>query len=160
MDIPADQPHRTTLNIVEQGLIGQFIGLWPSPKAIEGWVQRNWKPHITEGISSKLIGKGYYVFLFENLADGDLIFRNGSYFMGPQGLYLNKWPPDFDPNQDAPSVVPVWVRLSHLPLHCWNSRALEAIENTLGKYIDRTDHRDQYTCAKICVEVDLEVGLP
>ena len=80
--------------------------------------------------------------------------------MGPQGLYLNKWSLEFDPNQDVPSAVPVWVRLPHLPLHCWNPRALEAIGNTLGKYIDRADRRDQYTCARICVEVDLEVGLP
>ena len=80
--------------------------------------------------------------------------------MGPQGLYLNKWFPDFDLNEDVPSTVPIWVRLSQLPLHCWNLGALEAIGNILGKYIDRVDRRDQYTCAKICVEVDLEVGLP
>ena len=67
---------------------------------------------------------------------------------------------DFDPNQDVPSAVPVWVRLPHLPLHCWNSGSLEATGNTLGKYIDRVDRRDQYTCARICVEVDLEVGIP
>ena len=30
----------------------------------------------------------------------------------------------------------------------------------MGKYIDRAKRRDQYTCARICVEVNLEVGLP
>ena len=115
---------------------------------------------ISEGITSKLIGKGYFVFLFESSADRDLIFRNRPYSLGPQGLYLNKWNLEFDLNQDIPSVVPVWVRLPHLPLHCWNSGSLEAIGNTLGKYIDRADKRDQYTCARICVEVDLEVGFP
>ena len=80
--------------------------------------------------------------------------------MGPQGLYLNKWTLDFDLNQDVPSAVPIWVRLSHLPLHCWNSGSLEAIANTLEKYISRDERRDQYTYARICVEVDLEVGLP
>ena len=80
--------------------------------------------------------------------------------MGPQGLYLNKWNPDFDLNQDVPSVAPVWVRLLHLPLNYWNLESLEAIGNTLGKYIDRVERREQYTCARICVEVDLEVGFP
>ena len=80
--------------------------------------------------------------------------------MGPQGLYLNKWTPDFDLNQDVPSVVPIWVRLPHLRIHCWNLGSLEVIGNTLGKYIDKDAIRDQYTCARICVEVDLEVGLP
>ena len=80
--------------------------------------------------------------------------------MGPRGLYLNKWTLDFDPTQDVPSVVPVWVRLPRLPLHCWNSESLEAIENTLGKYIDRVERKEQYSCARICVKVDLEIGFP
>ena len=67
--------------------------------------------------------------------------------MGPQGLYLNKRTPNFDPNQDVPSAVPVWVRLPHLSLHCWILESLEAIGNTLGKYIDRAGRREQYTCA-------------
>ena len=80
--------------------------------------------------------------------------------MGPQGLYLKKWNPNFDLNQDVPSVVLVWVRLPHLPLHCYSTKSLAAIGNTLGKYIDKAERRDQYTCARICVEVDLQVGLP
>eukprot|EP00253_Pinus_taeda_P028094 PITA_28094 len=80
--------------------------------------------------------------------------------MGPQGLYLNKWAPDFDPTQDIPSAVPVWVRLPHLPLHCWNQKSFQIIGNALGKYIDQAARKDQYSCARICVEVDLEEGLP
>ena len=38
------------------------------------------------------------MFVFESTEDRDLIFRNGPYFMGPQGLYLNKWTTDFDPS--------------------------------------------------------------
>ena len=62
--------------------------------------------------------------------------------MGPQGLYLNKWTPSFDPTQDVPSAVLVWVQFPHLPLHCWNSESLETIENKLGKYIDREESKD------------------
>ena len=80
--------------------------------------------------------------------------------MGPQRLYLNKWTPNFDPSLDVLSAVPVWVRLPHLPLHCWNFDSLEAIGSTLGKYIDKADRKDQFSYARICVEVDLEIGLP
>ena len=41
VELPTDRICRSTLNIVERGLIGQFTGLWPSPKAIDGWVRRN-----------------------------------------------------------------------------------------------------------------------
>ena len=30
----------------------------------------------------------------------------------------------------------------------------------MGKYIDKADRRDQYISGRICVEVDLKVGLP
>lgn len=52
------------------------------------------------------------------------------------------------------------MRLPHLPLHCWNLESMETIGNKLGKYIDRVERREQYLCARICVEVDLEIGLP
>jgi len=62
--------------------------------------------------------------------------------MGPQGLYLNKWSPDFDPAQDVPTAVPVWVRLPHLSLHRWNQRSLQYIGNALGKYIAQAVRKD------------------
>ena len=89
------------------------------------------------GIQSHSVGKGYYVFLLENSKDRDLIFQNGPYFMGPKGLYLNKWTTYFDLCQDVPLAVLVWVRIQHLSLHCRNLESLEAIGNKLGKYIER-----------------------
>lgn len=79
--------------------------------------------------------------------------------MGPQGLYLNKWTPDFDPTVDVPTTVLVWVRLLNLLVHCWNWDSLKHIGNTLGKFIDKANNKDLYDCARICVEVDLEIGL-
>jgi hypothetical protein len=46
-------------------------------------VQRNWNPLIKEGIKSHFVGKGYFVFVFDNPEDKNLIFRNEPYFMGP-----------------------------------------------------------------------------
>jgi len=37
---------------------------------------------------------------------------------------------------------------------------METIRNKLGKYINRVETREQYLCARICVEVDLEIGFP
>ena len=38
VELPAERPCQMALNIYERGLIGQFTGLLPSPKAIDGWV--------------------------------------------------------------------------------------------------------------------------
>jgi hypothetical protein len=88
-----------------------------------------------------------------------LVLNSGPYFMGPQGIYLNQWTPDFDPVVDVPKVVLVWVRLPNLPIHCWNPSSLQTIGNRLGRFINKADLKCRYSCARICVEVDLEVGL-
>lgn len=141
---------------VDKGLIGQFTGLCPLPKSVEDWIKRNRSPLIKEGIKSYFVGKGYFVFVFESGEDRSLIFRNGPYIMGAQGLYLNKWSLDFDPTQDVRTAIPVWVRLPHLPLHCWTQKSIQIIGNSLGKYINQEMRKDQYSYARICVQVDLE----
>ena len=158
--LPPEETMRVALSLADRALIGQFTGLWPSPKTTDSWVQRNWRPLISKNVASYSVGRGYFLFDFESKEDKDLIFRNGPYFMGPQGLYLNGWTPDFDPEADTPKTVPVWVRLPNLPMHCWNSKSLQAIGTALGKYIDMASPKDQYACARICVEVGLEAGLP
>lgn len=105
--LPEEETCKAALNLAERGLIGHFTGLRPSPKSVDEWTQRNWKPLIKEGVKSYFVGRSFFVFVFKSPDDKGLIFRNGPYFMGPQGLYLNKWSPDFDPTQDIPSVVPV-----------------------------------------------------
>jgi hypothetical protein len=40
-------------------------------------------------------GRGFYAFLFETKEDKDLIFRNGPYFFGSRGMFLNRWTLDY-----------------------------------------------------------------
>lgn len=81
------------------------------------------------------------------------------YFMGPRGMYLNRWTLDFDPEVDVPSAIPIWVYLPYLPLHCWSEKSLEAIGYALVKYINKSEPKgEMLACARIYVEVDLEKG--
>lgn len=159
ISLPPALPRRAALSLAERGLVGQFKGLWPSPKTVQKWVERNWTASIDGKISIRFCGRGYYTFHFETKEDRDLIF--GPYFMDTRGLYLNRWTPDFDPKMDIPNVFPVWVRLPHLPLHCWGDDSIKAIGNAVRKYIDRCEPKENmHACARICVEVDLGKGLP
>ena len=118
-------------------------------------------PLISGGLQHCFCGKGFFTFLFENKVDRYLIFRSGPYFMGPPGLYLNRWSLNFDPKKDVPLAVPVWVLLPHIPLHCWKDETLQAIGNSLGNYIGKKEPKGPlFSCARICVEVYLEKGLP
>jgi hypothetical protein len=160
IELPPDHPMRVAVSLSDRGLVGQFMGLWPSVQTTDNWIQRNWRPLIKSSVTCYAVGRGFFIFEFISQEDRDLIFRNGPYFMGTQGLYLNRWTPSFDPAVEVPKDVPVWVRLPNLPIHCWNPTSLKEIGNGLGQYIDRADPKDQYSCTCICVEVDLEEGLP
>ena len=35
--LPEEETCKAALNLAERGLIGQFTGLWPSPKSVEDW---------------------------------------------------------------------------------------------------------------------------
>ncbi|MDW3502808.1 DUF4283 domain-containing protein, partial [Escherichia coli] len=67
--LPIEDSCSSALNLAKRGLIDQFTGLWPSPKAIEALVQRNWGPLLKEGIRSFLVGKGFFVFVFYSVED-------------------------------------------------------------------------------------------
>jgi hypothetical protein len=41
VELPIEETCRSAVNLADRGLIGQFTGLWPSPKSVEAWVQRN-----------------------------------------------------------------------------------------------------------------------
>ena len=105
--LPPEETIRVALSLADRALIGQFTGLWPSPKTTDSWVQRNWRPLITNNVASYSVGRCFFLFDFESKEDKELIFRNGPYFMGPQGLYLNRWTPDFDPEADTPRAMPI-----------------------------------------------------
>jgi hypothetical protein len=75
-------------------------------------------------------------------------------------LFLAPWTLDFNPGAEI-TAAPVWVRLPHLPLHLWGKSSLKDIGNKLGRFLDSVEPKGgQITCARICVEVNLEKGLP
>lgn len=149
VSLPPSLPRKAALALVEKGLIRKFTGLWPSPKTVQRWVERNWADKTQGKISIRFCGKGYFTFHFETKEDKDLIFRNAPYFMDSRGLYLNKWTPDFDLELDIPNAVPVWVRLPHLPLHCWGDESVRAIGNDVG--ITLTEVSRETTCRLVLV---------
>jgi hypothetical protein len=100
---------RVAISLSDRGLVGQFMGLWPSASTTDNWIQRNWRPLIKNSVTCYVVGRGFFIFEFISQEDRDLIFRNGPYFMGTQGLYLNRWTPSFDPAVEVPKDVPVWV---------------------------------------------------
>ena len=139
------------LLLSEKALIGKFTGLWPSPKAVEQWITERWSSLAASHISLCAAGRGYFVFIFANKEERDLIFRSGPYFMGSRGLFLAPWSLDFNPEVEI-TAAPVWVRIPHLPLHLWGKISLADIGNKLGRFLDsaETKRGSVHLCPHMC----------
>jgi hypothetical protein len=160
LELDPEEPCKLALLLAENALIGKFTGLWPNPKTVEAWMDDRWKTMIQGNVTLYAVGRGFFIFSFTRKADRDLVFRSGPYFMGSKGMFLAPWTLDFNPGAEI-TAAPVWVRLPHLPLHLWGISSLEDIGNKLGRFLDRAEPKgEQFTCARICVEVNLEKGLP
>lgn len=76
-------------------------------------------------------------------------------------MYLKKWTPNFNLENNVPLVVLVWVYIQHIHLHYWNDDALKCIGNYPGHYIDKEGlNENMFSSAIICFGVDLEKGIP
>lgn len=93
---PAD-PCRKVLLLSEKALIGKFTGMWPSPKVVEHWISEHWKPMLHGQVSLFATGRGYFIFLFLNKEERDLVFRSGPFFMGSRGIFITPWTLSFNP---------------------------------------------------------------
>ncbi|VFQ69892.1 unnamed protein product [Cuscuta campestris] len=81
-----------------------------------------------------------------------------------QGILLTicKWSPNHSPNHDNP-ISPLWVEVSHVPVHLNDHRALFTIASSLGRPI-KLDAKTVIGATpgkvRFCVEMDVSIALP
>jgi hypothetical protein len=73
----------------EHVVIGKFLGIWPTEKALTWWINTTWKPK--DRIDLNLGSKGFVTTICTNLEDHDQIFENKSYFFNSAGLHIRPW---------------------------------------------------------------------
>jgi hypothetical protein len=89
IELPPDHPMHVVVSLLDRGLVGQFMGILSSVRTTDNWIQINWHLLIKRSVTCYAVGRRFFIFEFISQEYRDLIFRNGPYFMGTQGLYLN-----------------------------------------------------------------------
>lgn len=148
-----------TQKFAETTIICRFNGLWPRSQELYDWIKENW----TDRCRVYFCAKGYFIVLFDDLEHCYNALDEGPWFMGPAGLFLTPWFPDFDPASAVITKAPVWIRLPNLPVHLWCTEVYRLIGNALGRFYTGDYQRERqglYTYARFCVELDLSKGLP
>ena len=62
--LPEEQSIKIALALAHRGLVGKFMGRWPSTKTTDDWIQRNWRPQLKNNVICYVVGRGYFIFEF------------------------------------------------------------------------------------------------
>ncbi|GER49517.1 zinc ion binding [Striga asiatica] len=77
-------------------------------------------------------------------------------------MRLFKWSPNFD-FKIEPTIVPIWLKISTLPIHLFDIRSLQTIGALFGEFLkadDATLSKSRLNFARICVGINLESPPP
>ena len=110
-----------------------------------------------------LLANNFFMVTFTCMADRNSVFEGGPYFYNQVGLFVKPWHAGFNPSEELPNRVPVWVRLPRFPIECCREDVLHMLASMLGKPVGpstQTLGKRLMTFARICVELDLSRPLP
>jgi len=125
------------------------------------WMKDTWEPILGYSLVLLHLPRGWFEFIFNSLEDSTRILEKFRVFEGCS-LMLKRWRLKFDTTSKYFSFRHMWVLLLDFPLQFWNQKALEAIENTLGRFIKLDEDAllsNDRRMAKILVEIDIHGGL-
>ncbi|KAL5800987.1 hypothetical protein ACOSQ3_032619 [Xanthoceras sorbifolium] len=101
---------------------------------------------------------GYFVARFQFYTDLVYVLTGGPWVIFNQYLVVQKWRPNFVPGDEPIREMPIWLRISKLPLDWIDVNLLWKIGGLLEKtvkvdLISKAQTRGKYT--RICVEIDI-----
>lgn len=133
-------------------LIGYFTGRFPGIGAVHS-ICKSWGVKYT----LKSHDSGWLLFKLMSEEDVATVLGGGPYSKWGRMLMLKRMPMGFHFDNFEISLIPVWIKLPHLPLCCWNSTAIGLICSKIGRplHTDKmTFSKERVSYVRALVEVD------
>lgn len=144
------------INSWEKAVVIYVVGGFVSADIIRGYIRKHWT-----SVTMPLVHaheEGYYVLKFNSEHECSEILKGGPYFLNKAPMIVKKWSSNFDFKEEILRVIPVWIRLPSLPLHCWGAESLSRIVSAVGVPIiadECTAKQTKVSYARVLVEVDI-----
>ncbi|KAL0923790.1 hypothetical protein M5K25_004562 [Dendrobium thyrsiflorum] len=110
-----------------------------------------------------ILGLGWVLCSFSSYEAMEGVLSGGPWFVNGHIVGLDKWTPEFSPTSLKGLTSPIWVRLPHLPLYCWDEINISRIASLVGSPLLLNGNMFQWgrrEFARICVRVALDKQLP
>nr|XP_025665168.1 uncharacterized protein LOC112763806 [Arachis hypogaea] len=107
------------------------------------------------------VGFGYFMVKFDACEDREKVMLGGPWLIEGHYVAVKPWDIDFWPCEQSFGSTLVWVRISGLPIWCYQEQAMMRIASAIGVPIKvdlatKLAERGRY--ARVCVQINL--GLP
>ncbi|GAV92834.1 DUF4283 domain-containing protein, partial [Cephalotus follicularis] len=109
------------------------------------------------------VSNGVFLIKFENAHAQDWVMDNGPWDIWGYHIALRKWTKGMSLKLEECNSIPVWVKLTNVPIHLWSKLGLSYIASVLGRplYMDApTTNRKSLTFARVCVDMLASSSFP
>ncbi|KAL0293111.1 UNVERIFIED_CONTAM: hypothetical protein Sangu_3245700 [Sesamum angustifolium] len=157
---------RPTKEVVDNGskkwhttAVGYFLGRRPYFPHLEAFARANWKglQHVSATSS------GFFFFRFHTRFAMEDVIEGGPWLFQGQPIVLQCWEQGMSLRRQQHSLVPVWIRLKHLPMEYWTEEGLSTVASGIGTplYSDSiTKDCSRLDYARVCVMLNYNSELP
>ncbi|KAK1284167.1 hypothetical protein QJS10_CPB21g01737 [Acorus calamus] len=155
------EAHQASLHKHALCLVGKFAGRRPSIEAVERFVVATWRTKLPVLVG--LGPNGCFRFGFQHFNDLVEVLQAVPWSLSDNVLRLKRWDAKFDPNEDFPTLVPIWVRLRNISFELFSPDLLFTIGKAIGKPLridEFTLTLKRLTYARICIELNPAMDLP
>ncbi|GAV92908.1 DUF4283 domain-containing protein/zf-CCHC_4 domain-containing protein [Cephalotus follicularis] len=145
----------------EHALVAFLVGKrLPAPKVREVLL-RKWG-HVGS-FSFHSVSSGVFLIKFDNGQARDWVLDNGPWDIWGYHIALRKWSKGMSLKLEECNSIPIWVKLSNVPVHLWSKLGLSYIASVLGRplYMDApTTNRQNLSFARVCVDMSATSSFP
>lgn len=110
---------------------------------------------------------GTFVFKFNNAQGLQTVIESGPWIVNNKPMVVQKWSTSINMNTTEPTTLPIWIKLTNLPLEAWSTKGLSALASRIGKPLIMdamttkmcTQGVGRLGYARVLVEADVSKGL-
>ncbi|GAV56984.1 DUF4283 domain-containing protein, partial [Cephalotus follicularis] len=106
--------------------------------------------------SFHVVGNGVFLVKFANGQARDWVLKNGPWDIWGYHLAVRKWSKDMVLALEDCKSIPIWVKLTRVPVQYWTKLGLSYIASVLGKplHMDaNTTKRYALSFARVCIDM-------
>ncbi|GKF34857.1 zinc knuckle CX2CX4HX4C containing protein [Tanacetum coccineum] len=134
-------------------LYGYFVGKKLAFPLVENYVKITWIKYGLERVMNK---NGFFFFQFSTREGMEKVIENSPWLIRSVPLILNVWTPNAQVKKDEIKVVPVWVKLRHVPVVAYSEIGL--IRSYTCNMCINPWGKSDYARALVQVSADVELA--